>query len=139
MSRENVEFVRRMVARGDPAWRRGDEAELKAHIKEFFAREVVMRLVDAPAGRPQTFHGQEATLAQWAAMTEVFDDFHREVGEFVDADEWVVTVGHWSGRGKASGVVVTAPTASAFRVRDGKVVEYIVGFPSKDAALEAVG
>jgi hypothetical protein len=29
--------------------------------------------------------------------------------------------------------------ATAFRFREGKVVEYIVGFPTKDAALEAVG
>jgi ketosteroid isomerase-like protein len=128
-------WSRAAIPLGGAATRRNS----RRHITEFFAREVVMRLVDAPAGRPQTFHGQEATLSQWAAMTEVFEDFHREVYEFVVAGEWVVTVGNWSGRGRASGVVVKATTASAFRVRDGKVVEYIVGFPSRDAALEAVG
>ena len=51
---------------------------------------------------------------------------------------WVISVGRWIGRGKESGAEVKGRAASAFRFRDGKVVEYVLGFPSKEAAVEFV-
>ena len=50
-----------------------------------------------------------------------------------------MSVGHWIGRGKTSGAEVKGRTATVFRFRDGKVVESIAEFPTKDAALHAVG
>jgi ketosteroid isomerase-like protein len=61
------------------------------------------------------------------------------VDEYVATGDWVIAVGRWVGRGKASGVPVEARGANAARWRDGKIVEYLLGFESKEAALKAVG
>jgi ketosteroid isomerase-like protein len=139
MSQENVEIVKRIATRINAVLARGDVAELRDFLTKFFATDFVMTLVDGPADQPDVFHGHEAALQYWAATADIFDDYHREVDELVDAGDWVVSVGHWIGRGKASGAEVKGRGATAFRLRDGKVVEYVVGFPTKDAALEAVG
>ena len=69
----------------------------------------------------------------------MLDDLHREVEEWIDAGDWVISVGRWKGRGKASGAEVEGYSANAGRFRDGKLVEWIGNFPTKEAALAAVG
>ena len=66
------------------------------------------------------------------------DDFRREVEEWLDAGDWVITIGHWRGRAKASGVEIEGRGANAARWQDGKIVERC-DFPTKQATLEAVG
>jgi hypothetical protein len=68
----------------------------------------------------------------------MLDDLHREVDEWIDVGYWVIGVGRGKGRGRASAVEVEACGANAGRFRDGKRVEWIGNFPSKEAALEAV-
>jgi hypothetical protein len=42
------------------------------------------------------------------------------------------------GKGRASGVPIEASGVNAARWRDGKIVEYLLGFPTKEAALREV-
>jgi ketosteroid isomerase-like protein len=139
MSQENVELVKRIAKRINAISPRGDVSELREFLAEFFATDFVLTLVDGPPDQPGLFRGHEAALGYWSAFTDAFADVHREVEELVDAGEWVVSVGHWVGRGKVGGAAVEGRGANAFRFREGKVVEYVVGFPTKDAALEAAG
>jgi ketosteroid isomerase-like protein len=139
MSLENVEMVKRIAKRINAISPRGDVTELKAFLAEFFATDFVMTLVEGPSDQPDVFQGREAALKYWSAFTDVFADVHREVEELVEAGDWVVSVGHWIGRGKESGAEVRGRGANAFRFRDGKVVEYMVGFRTKEYALDAVG
>ena len=103
------------------------------------AEEVVVTDLGAPLDAPGVHRGRHELLSYYARFAEEFDDFDREVEEWVEAGDWVIAVGRWVGTGKESGARVEARTASASRFRDGKVVETILGFPSKEAALEAIG
>jgi ketosteroid isomerase-like protein len=139
MSQENVELVKLIAKRINAILPRSDMNELREFLAEFFADDFVLTLIDSPPDQPSLFRGYEAALRYWSTFTDAFADVHREVEELVDAGDWVVSVGHWVGRGKVSGARVEGRRATAFRFREGKVVEYVVGFPTKDAALEAAG
>jgi ketosteroid isomerase-like protein len=131
MSQENVELAKRlnaMVLAGDI-----DGA------LPLVADDVVMTEIHGALDEPSVFHGREAGLSHWGASVEVFDDLHREVDEWLDVGDWVITVGRWKGRGKASGAEVEGRGVNATRWRDGKVVEAQMGFGSKAKALEAIG
>jgi ketosteroid isomerase-like protein len=131
MSQENLELAKRlnaMVLAGDV-----DGA------LALVADDVVATEIHGPLDEPNVFHGREAALSHWAASLEVFDDLHREVDEWLDVGDWVITVGRWKGRGKASGAEVEGRGVNATRWRDGKLVEALSGFGSKAKALEAVG
>ena len=70
----------------------------------------------------------------------MLDDLHREVEEWIDAGDWVISVGRWKGRGKGQrggGSRATARTLVASET--GSSWEWIGNFPTKEAALEAVG
>jgi ketosteroid isomerase-like protein len=132
MSEENVEIAKRISAAG----RRGD---LEAAL-EFVAEDVVMTNLGWTLDTPRTVHGRDELAAYYAEVTRVFDGFERQVEEWIDADDWVITVGSWVGVGKGSGArVETGRTASAARFHQGKLVELIIGLPDKEAALEAAG
>ena len=132
-------MVKRIAERINALSQHGDVSDLRGFLAEFFATDFVTTLVDGPPDQPCVFRGHEAALGYWSTFTDAFADVHREVDELVDGGDWVVSVGHWVGRGKVSGAHVEGRAATAFRFREGKVVEYIVGFPTKDAALEAAG
>jgi ketosteroid isomerase-like protein len=132
MSQENVEIAKRISEAGQ----RGD---LEAALV-FVAEDVVMTNLGAPLDVPRTVHGRDELATYYAESTRVFDGFERQVEEWIDAGEWVITVGSWVGTGKQSGArVVTGRSASAIRFHEGKLVELIIGLPNKDAALEAAG
>jgi ketosteroid isomerase-like protein len=142
MSQENVNTVKRIAERINSIIAISppdDVAELREFLAEFFAPDFVLTLVDGPPDQPHLFRGHEAALEYWSAFTDAFADVHREVEDLVDAGEWVISLGHWVGRGKVSGATVEGRGATVFRFRDGKVIEYLVGFPTKEAALEAAG
>jgi ketosteroid isomerase-like protein len=107
---------------------------------EFVAEDVVAREVGQGfrLDTPSVFHGRDALLGYWERAVEVFDDYVREVDEYVDAGDWVITVGRWTGKGKGSGVPIELRVVNAVRCREGKIVDYLLGFESKEAALEAV-
>jgi ketosteroid isomerase-like protein len=79
-------------------------------------------------------NARQAVVAHWSEHSEVLDEVHREVEEWIDAGDRVISVG----RGKASGAEVEGYGANAGRFRDGKLVEWIGGFPTRQATLDAV-
>ena len=131
MSQENVDLAQRMntmVLAGD----------IDAAL-EFVADDVVVTDLNAPIDETRVFRGRAALGARLAGYRELVDDFRREVEEWLDAGDWVITIGHWRGRAKASGVEIEGRGANAARWQDGKIVEWIMNFPTKQATLEAVG
>jgi ketosteroid isomerase-like protein len=129
MSRENVELAKRFheAQRGD----------MQA-ATEFVAEDVVAIELGDRVDTPNVFHGRKAWFGYYGQAAEVFDDYVREVDEWVEAGDWVIAVGRWIGKGKLSGVLVEGRAVNAARWREGKIVEYLFGFASKEAALEAV-
>src|SRR5688500_15843522 len=98
MSQENVEIVRRAFdaqARRDPT------------VFAFYDPAVTMEFGDSPFADfiPHgTCHGLREIQRAFRDFYEAFDDVEGEVHELIDADEHVVSVFTYRGRGRTSGV-----------------------------------
>ena len=131
MSEENVELAKRF----NEAGRHGD---VEAAFLRFVAEDVVATDFGDSVDTPSVVHGRDALHDAYRQVAEILDDYYREVHEYVEVGDWVIAVGRWVGTGKASGVPVERPGTNAGRWREGKVVEWLFGLDSREAALEAV-
>jgi ketosteroid isomerase-like protein len=118
MSEENVKLLRQ----GYDAFNRGDI-------------DTVMGLMDPNIewqepdveGLPQrgTHHGAEDVANNvFGAIVGSWDDFQAVPEEFLDAGDRVVVLGHFEGRGKASGKTLDTLYAHVWTLRDGKAVHF---------------
>ena len=131
MSEENVETAKR----ANSALNQGD---IEGLVEMFAADAVLQDLQNAP-DQPVTVEGVQAireTLSLWAAA---FDELRVDVGEYIETPKAVVCSAHWRGQGKASGISIDAHQFDLYEFRDGKVVRAILGFRSRNDALEAAG
>jgi ketosteroid isomerase-like protein len=115
----------------------GHRGDIEAALG-LIAEDVLVTDLGAPLDAPRVHRVRHELLSCHGRFAQEFDDFDREVEEWVEAGDWVIAVGRWVGTGKESGARVEARTASASRFRNGKVVETILGFPSKEAGLETI-
>ena len=124
MSQENVEIVRQaweafdrhdnealppLRPRGRGPWRAHRSLSRVAGVQEFFR--------------------------DWLA---VWDEFGREVEEWIDAGDSVIAVMHSWGRGKQSGARVEERNAHVWTLRNGKLWRLRV-YATRAEALKAVG
>ena len=79
--------------------------------------------------------GREGWRARWAEITGVFEEFHQEPTEVIDAGEYVVVCVDQVARTR--GVLIDQHEVHVFRLRDGLVIE-LREFHEKRHALEAV-
>ena len=131
MSEENVETAKRANA----ALNRGDSAGV---VEEFAVDVVLQDLQNAP-DQPVTVEGVQAireTLSLWVAA---FDELRVDIGEYIDSPNAVICAAHWQGQGKTSGISIDAHQFDLYEFREGKVVRAVLGFRSKNDALEAAG
>jgi hypothetical protein len=68
-----------------------------------------------------------------------FAELHADVQEWIDAEDAVVGAVHWHGQGKATGISLDSHQFDAYEFSDGKIVRAILGYRSRDEALEAAG
>jgi ketosteroid isomerase-like protein len=112
MSKENVEIAKRM---GDAFNACDIDAMLDLSIQDVTISSV---LLDSGAD----FQGREGLERYFAMLAESWDDFYIDADEYRDLGERVLGLGRFTGRGKGSGVTVSAPaTAAILDFRDGKV------------------
>ncbi|MDJ0616809.1 MAG: nuclear transport factor 2 family protein [Calothrix sp. MO_192.B10] len=72
-----------------------------------------------------TFRGHEAIInGVFAKIGSEWSNFNAHVDEFIDAGDIVITLGVDSGTYNATGKSMQAPTASIWRLKDGKVVQF---------------
>ena len=131
MSEENVEATKRAVA----ALNRGDFDG----VVEFFAQDAVLQDLQNAPDQPVTVEGVQAirqTLSLWASA---FDELRVDVEEYIDGPNAVICAAHWQGQGKTSGISIDVHQFDLYEFREGRVVRAVLGFRSKDAALEAAG
>ena len=129
MSQANLELARR--------FQQAQRGSLEATM-EFVSEEVVAVEFGARVDTPRVFRGRKAWFDYYGQAAEVFEDYERDIYEWIDQGDWVIAVGRWSGTGKSSSVPVEGRAVNAARWQDGKIVEYLFGFASKEAALDAV-
>jgi ketosteroid isomerase-like protein len=131
MSGENVEATKAAVA----ALNRGDLESLE----EFYAADAVLQDLRNAPDQPVTVEGVQAirqTLNLWAAA---FDELRVDIEEYVDGPDAVICAAHWQGQGKASGISIDVHQFDLYEFREGSVVRAVLGFRSKNDALEAAG
>ena len=51
----------------------------------------------------------------------------------------VICAAHWQGQGKTSGIAIDVHQFDLYEFRDGRVIRAVLGFRSKNEALEAAG
>jgi ketosteroid isomerase-like protein len=99
---------------------------------------VLQDLQNAP-DQPLTVEGVQAirqNLNLWAAA---FDELRVDIEEYIDGPNAVICAAHWQGHGKASGISIDVHQFDLYEFREGKVVRAILGFRSKNEALNAAG
>ena len=102
--------------------RRFHEAQLgdSEAAMEFVAEDVVAMEFGGRVDTPGVFRGRKEWLGYYGHGAEVFEDYGREIDEWVEAGEWVIAVGRWRGKGKSSGVPIEGRAVNAARWREGK-------------------
>ena len=131
MATENVEILRRANA----AFNRGDVdalLELLAPDAEF------QDLANAPDQSPVVKGGADIREV-WTLWRAVFDELRTDIDEYIDRGDAVICAAHWQGEGKASGISIDVHQFDLYEFCDGSLVRMILGFGSKDEALEAAG
>ena len=88
MSQENVELAKRF----NEAGRRGGA---EAAFFRFVAEDVVATDFGVSVDTPNVVHGRNALLDVYRQVAAVFDDYWREVDEYVEVGDWVIAVGRW--------------------------------------------
>ena len=128
MSRENIEIALRWMAAVNA---RQVPEDLLA--PEFTIENVTTAVTD------RTYHGSEG-FRQWISdFFDVLDDDARFEGEPVaNGDDYVVGTNRIVGRGSVSGAPVDLRYYGVIWIRDGRITR-AVGYPTRRAALEAVG
>ena len=131
MSEKNVEVTKRANA----ALNRGDFEG----VGNVFAADAVLQDLQNAPDQPVTAEGVQAirqTLNLWAAA---FDELRVDIEEYIDGPNAVICAAHWQGQGKTSGISIDVHQFDLYEFREGKVVRAILGFRSRNDALEAAG
>jgi ketosteroid isomerase-like protein len=131
MSEENVEATKLAVA----VFNRGDFERLE----ELYAADAVLQDLQNAPDQPVTVEGGQAireTLNLWAAA---FDELRVDIEEYIDGPNAVICAAHWQGQGKTSGISIDVHQFDLYEFHDGRVIRAVLGFRSKNEALEAAG
>ncbi|MGI9020784.1 MAG: nuclear transport factor 2 family protein [Solirubrobacterales bacterium] len=134
MAQENVEIVRVAFDL---------EAQRDVRVIEVYDRDVVMDFSESPfaefmqgTSRLKGVRNIQKGFRDWY---EAFEDVVTDVDELIDADEQVIVVFTYRGRGRVSGAQVEwKRMAGVWTFREGKVVR-VAWFRGKEEALEAAG
>jgi ketosteroid isomerase-like protein len=130
MSQENAEMVRTFFAKVG----RGD-AEAWDLLPPDFVIDLSRRLID-----PVVLHGPGEMRAFYRDMDSTWaGGATLEVQELVDADDKVLVLIRFGGRGKSSGVDVAARVWNLWTFRDGKPVAWTYFGEDCAGAREAAG
>ena len=129
MSQENVEIAQRTI----DAFNRGDLQSFKA----LFAPDA--EIVPLRAEMENTiFRGPGAAEEFFTATHESWDSPRVEVEEVHDGGDWLLGLGSFRARGRASGAEVRVSPAWVVRFRDGAITSFHL-FVDRGKALEAAG
>ena len=129
MTAADVEALRR----GYESLNRGDLTAVSALL----APDLVWR-EGTFAPEAGTHHGRESFESFVASWLASFEDFLLEPEEIVEVGDTLVAVVRQRGRGKASGLEVSATAVHAWTVREGKAIRW-ESFATREEALERLG
>jgi uncharacterized protein len=126
MSQENVEIVRQ-------AWEAFVRRDNEAAFALYDAEVEIHSPVDG-----RVYRGLKGVRDFNRDWLSVWDDYGTDVEEWVDAEDHVVAIVRWWGRGKHSAVPAEMTAAHLWTLRTGRLWRLRV-FPTKTEALAAAG
>jgi ketosteroid isomerase-like protein len=129
VSAENVEIAKQANA----ALNRGDIEGLL----QCYAGDAELRDLQSAPDQPLSVSGIDAIRRVLIDWTAAFDAFRADVEEYIDVGDTVVTAVRWRGQGKESGLAIDNAQYDVFKFQDGKVTRAVLGYRSRDEALEA--
>jgi ketosteroid isomerase-like protein len=125
---ENLDLARSIFA----AWGRGDFSSV-----EWADSQIEMVLADGPD--PGCFLGLAEMAEGWRGRMSAWKQARFAASEFRELDaERVLVLTHFSGRGKTSGLDLSATGANVFHFREGRVTR-IVRYWDRERALADLG
>jgi ketosteroid isomerase-like protein len=89
-------------------------------------------------GGEAVYRGHEGVRDFLRDVWQALDDTHFEFREIREIGDRVVAIGHFRGRGKASGAETKMPFAYVGDFKDGKAIQ-VRGYLDPNEALEAAG
>jgi ketosteroid isomerase-like protein len=129
MSQENVEIVKRLM----DAFNERDLDTFVEITTPDFEWTTSMTAVEG-----EIFRGREGIETYFGRMRDAWDEFRALASEFRDLGDRVLWLGRLEGRGRGSGVPVTAPLDILFDFRDHEISR-IRSFLDHAKALRAAG
>lgn len=130
MSEQNVETVRR----ANTAFKEGDREGALAN----YHPDAEWRDLQHAPDTPEYVRGVAAIRAIWQQWEQAFDELTADIGEFIDAGDFVVAVTHWLAKGRESGLSLDLRTVDVYEFAGGKIVGVTVGYADKAEALLAL-
>ena len=128
---ENVEIVRRAQA----LFNAGDFEAVFAVVHP----DVEFRDLQNAPDLPEALRGRDSLLHALGQWLDAYDELKVEVEDYIDADPWVIADVRWHGKGRGSDLSVDVRQADVCKVQDGMIVEWVIGYPDMETAIEAVG
>ncbi|GAB1545395.1 nuclear transport factor 2 family protein [Scytonema sp. NUACC21] len=127
---QNAELIRELyksIARGDQQTNRAlTDPNFEWHLAKYY-----------PYGGP--FIGHDAVFYEFfSRLLNDFDDWSVQPDELLDVGDTVVSLGHYRGLAKATGIKVDAPFAHIWRLKDDKVM-HMQQYTDTYMFVEAVG
>jgi ketosteroid isomerase-like protein len=129
MSQENVEIVKRLM----DAFNERDLDTFVEITTPDFEWTTSMTAVEG-----EIFRGREGIETYFGRMRDAWDEFRALASEFRDLGDRVLWLGRLEGRGRGSGVPVTAPLDILFDFR-GDEISRSRSYLDHDEALRAAG
>jgi ketosteroid isomerase-like protein len=117
MTLQNLEIVRLHL----DAW----SSETPERALDYMSGDVEFDASTRPDGK--VWHGHDGVREAVREWVEIWDEFHLELGEVIDAGEGrIVSLWHERGRAKRSGALMSEDGATVFRLEDGLIVSVLV-------------
>ena len=101
--------------------------------------DVVFRDLQNAPDLPEALRGRESLLHALGHWLDAYDELGVEVENYIEMGSWVIADVRWHGKGRGSDLSVDVRQADACKVQDGMIVEWVIGYPDMETAIEAVG
>jgi ketosteroid isomerase-like protein len=102
------------------------------------AEDIQMEDLHPAPDMPPVARGKDQVRRLFAGWVDAFDEFSAEIEEYFEVDDaHVGAVVRYRGT-QRGGLEVDFRAVDLWEVRDGKLVSGTIGFPDRDAAVQAV-
>jgi ketosteroid isomerase-like protein len=126
---DNVEIVRRIYRQFGQLW---TDPARQEDLRRYVDPDVEIDLSRRELN-PAVYHGYEGMRRSSEEVREVWEGWHIEAEHFDGADDRVVVIERYGGRGRESGLELQGRAAAIWTLRDARVRRLEIGIPIEEA------